>query len=239
MGKLMLKFGDRVLKEVPISTTPVTIGRALDSDIHIDNQAVSHHHARIYAEQGQLMLEDLDSANGVFLNSSRVKKESLRSGDTILVGKHVIIVDQEHDVAIFDKTRKIVTPRLDETFVVGVKKHPDGMGSGRAAAESPGPARTRVPSLVVVRGKTDQREYLLAVKLLVIGKSPMASVRMRGWFAPQVAAQINKRPDGYYLTATTKRPPKVNGEPITRTTRLNDGDRIELKGLLLEFVDRD
>ena len=67
----------------------------------------------------------------------------------------------------------------------------------------------------------------------------MASVRMRGWFAPQLAAQVNKRPDGYYLTATTKRLPKVNGEPIQRRTLLKDGDKIELRGLVLEFVDRD
>jgi pSer/pThr/pTyr-binding forkhead associated (FHA) protein len=238
MGKLMLKFGDRVLKEVAIGTKPVVIGRSLDSDIQIDNLAVSHHHARIYADQGHLMVEDLDSANGVFLNSVRITKECLHSGDNIAVGKHVIVVDEQRDVAIFDRTPKIVTPRLQEAGGVGVKRDGD-TGRGEASAESPASTRTRVPSLVVLRGKTNQKEYLLSAKLVVIGKSPMASVRMRGWFAPQLAAQVNKRPDGYYLTATTKRLPKVNGEPIQHRTRLNDGDKIELRGLVLEFVDRD
>ena len=232
MGKLTLKFEDRILKEVPIGAKPVTIGRALDSDIQIDNLAVSHHHARVYADQGQLMVEDLDSANGVYLNSNRVKKEPLRSGDTILVGKHAIIVDQEHDVAIFGKTQKVVTPRLQETFVVGG-------GRRTAGTEGAEPVQARVPRLVVLRGKSDQKEYSLSVKLVVIEKSPMATLRMRGWFAPQVAAQVNKRQDGYYLAATTKRLPKVNGQPIQRATRLHDGDKIELRGLLLEFVDRD
>ena len=244
MGKLTLKFGDRILQEVPISATPITIGRALDSDIAIDNQAVSHHHARIFTQNGQLMIEDLGSANGVIVNDVRVTTECLRSGDVILVGKHAIVVDQERDVAIFGTTRKISAPRLQETVVVGFKRQSGALGqAGAALLDAPpaisAPAHTRVPSLMVVSGKSDQTEYLLAVKLLVIGKSPMATIRLRGWFAPQVAAQINKRADGYYLTGVTRRPPKVNGQRIDRMVRLNDGDRIELRGLVLEFVDRD
>jgi predicted component of type VI protein secretion system len=241
MGKLTLKFGERILQEVPISAAPITVGRALDSDIQIDNPAVSHHHARIDLKDGRLVVEDLGSANGVLLNGSPVAKEGLRSGDAILIGKHVILVDQERDVAVFGKTRKVVAPRLQETFVVGVRKHGGAAGQASAVAEVPAPvpAGTRVPSLVVVRGKADQSEYVLSFKLAVIGKSPMATVRMRGWFAPDVAAQINRREDGYYLTGATKRPPKLNGQPVSRMTRLSDGDRIELKGLVLEFVDRD
>src|SRR3954467_8961552 len=74
MGKLTLKFGERILKEVPIGERPITIGRALDSDLQIDNLAVSHHHARIVSDQGQLLIEDLNSANGVLLTNAGVKR---------------------------------------------------------------------------------------------------------------------------------------------------------------------
>jgi pSer/pThr/pTyr-binding forkhead associated (FHA) protein len=241
MGKLTLKFGDRILREVPLGDSPITIGRALDSDITIDNPVASHNHARIYYEDQQLVIEDLGSANGTTINGRPVTKEALKNGDNITIGKHTIVVDEKRDVAIFDKTRKITAPRLQETFVVGTKKR-GGAAAAAAAVEdvpAPAPTRTRVPSLVVVRGKTDQSEYLLSVKLTVIGKSPMATIRMRGWFAPEVAAQINRRADGYYLFGGGGRAPKLNGEPVTRVVRLNDGDRIELRKLTLEFVDRD
>jgi predicted component of type VI protein secretion system len=238
MGKLVLKFEGRILKEVAISGSPVTIGRAPDNDIHINNLAVSNYHARIFPEGERLMVEDLESVNGVFINDRRVKKGPLTSGDTILVGKHIIVVDEKHDVAIFDRTRKVVAPKVDETFVLGITKRPDAP-TGKAGEGTSEPAPTRVPSLIVVKGRTDQREYMLSVKLLVIGKSPMATVRMRGWFAPHAAAQINKRQDGYYITGTSKRPPKVNGEPITRSTKLKDGDLIALRGLVLRFDDHD
>ena len=238
MGKLVLKFDGRVLKEVPISSSPVTIGRAPDNDIHINNLAVSNYHARIYPEGERLMVEDLESVNGVFINDRRVKKGPLASGDTILVGKHTIVVDEKHDVAIFDRIKKFTAPKVEETFVLGITKRQELL-PGKAGEESSEPAHTRVPSLVVVKGKTDQKEYVLSIKLMVIGKSPMATIRMRGWFAPAAAAQINKRADGCYITGISKRPPKVNGEPVKRPTKLNDGDLIALRGLVLRFDDHD
>ncbi|HEY7680308.1 MAG TPA: FHA domain-containing protein, partial [Terriglobia bacterium] len=64
MPKLVLKFEAAVLKEVPIGAQPVSIGRAPDNDIQIDNLAVSSHHAKVYSEEGRLVVEDLNSLNG-------------------------------------------------------------------------------------------------------------------------------------------------------------------------------
>jgi hypothetical protein len=98
--------------------------------------------------------------------------------------------------------------------------------------------RARVASLVVLAGKTDQPEYLLSGKLTVIGKSEMATVRLRGWFKPKVAAQINKRDDGYYIGPADKTP-TVNGSAIHGPTKLNDGDTIEVAGVKLNFTFKD
>ena len=68
MSRLLLKFESATLKEVPLGTRPVTIGRAPDNDIQIDNLAVSNYHARVYVEAGSLVVEDLNSLNGSFLN---------------------------------------------------------------------------------------------------------------------------------------------------------------------------
>lgn len=99
------------------------------------------------------------------------------------------------------------------------------------------PDRLRVPTLTVLRGRTSQKEYQLAGKLTVIGSSSMATVRLRGWFAPSVAAQINKHEDGYYL-GRGDRVPKINGVEIGGPTKLNDGDVIEVGRVRLTFVYR-
>src|ERR1700724_1016510 len=66
-------FEDKLVKEVPIGSRPVGIGRSPDNDLPVDNLAVSNYHARVYAEAGRLVVEDLDSLNGTFVNDLRVE----------------------------------------------------------------------------------------------------------------------------------------------------------------------
>ena len=66
----------------------------------------------------------------------------------------------------------------------------------------------------------------------------MATVKVKGWFKPQMAAQINQRDDGYFLGPGDK-VPSVNGRPIAGPTRLNDGDVIEVSGVRLNFIFRE
>ena len=241
MSRLVLKFEGAVLKEVPLGTRPVTIGRAPDNDVPIDNLAVSNYHARVYVEAGSLVIEDLGSLNGSFLNDIRVERAMLKDGDAILIGKHQIFVDQTHDVALTaDALRRAPAPRVNETMVLDTRVRREMLEQAAAAGERSqlSPERLLVPTLTVLRGRTDQKEYRLAGKLTVIGHSEMATVRLRGWFTPNIAAQINKHEDGYYL-GRGDRVPKLNGVEIDGLTKLNDGDMIEVGRVRLNFLYRE
>ncbi len=241
MSRLVLKFESSSLKEVPLGTRPVTIGRAPDNDIQIDNLAVSNYHARVYVEAGSLVVEDLNSLNGSFLNDIRVERAMLKDGDTILIGKHEILVDQTHDAALpLDGWRKAPAPRVNETMILDTHERRKLLDMAVAAGERSqlSPERLLVPTLTVLRGRTDQKEYRIAGKLTVIGHSKMATVRLRGWFTPAIAAQINKHEDGYYL-GRGDRVPKINGVSIHGLTKLNDGDVIEVGRVRLNFLYRE
>lgn len=241
MARLVLKFENVMLKEVPLGTRPVTIGRAPDNDIQIDNLAVSNYHARVYSEAGSLVIEDLNSLNGSYLNDIRVERAMLKDGDTIVIGKHQIQVDRIHDAAVpLDGWRKAPVPRVNETMILDTKERRKMFEQAAAAGERSqlSPERLRVPTITVMRGRTDQKEYRLVGKLTVIGHSKMATVRLRGWFTPEVAAQINKHEDGYYL-GRGDRIPKVNGVEIQGLTKLNDGDVIEVGRVQLNFLFRE
>ncbi|HEX4642483.1 MAG TPA: FHA domain-containing protein [Candidatus Acidoferrales bacterium] len=241
MSRLVLKFERSALKEVPLGTRPVTIGRAPDNDIQIDNLAVSNYHARVYVEAGSLVVEDLNSLNGSFLNDIRVERAMLKDGDAILIGKHQILVDQANDAAQpQDGFRKAPAPRMNETMILDTHERRKLLDLAAAAGERSqlSPERMRVPTLTVLRGRTDQKEYRIAGKLTVIGHSEMATVRLRGWFTPEVAAQINKHEDGFYL-GRGDRIPKINGISIQGLTKLNDGDLIEVGSVRLNFRYRD
>jgi pSer/pThr/pTyr-binding forkhead associated (FHA) protein len=241
MAKLSLMFEDKLVKEVPVGSRPVGIGRSPDNDLPVDNLAVSNYHARVYFEAGRLVVEDLDSLNGTFVNDLRVERATLHDGDSIWVGKHHIKVDASGDAPVsWDSGRKASAPRINETMVLDTKQRRDMLQQAAAMGERTqfAAGRLKVPTLVVLSGSTDQKEYVVTNKLTLIGKSKMATVRLKGWFKPQLAAQVNQRDDGYYVGPGDK-VPTVNGTPIPGPLRLNDGDVIEVCGVRINFVFRD
>src|SRR5262249_57636570 len=108
----------------------------------------------------------------------------------------------------------------------------------RGEANKSGSGSKKGPKTEVPSEKTASKEYILTNKLTTIGKSPMATVRLKGWFKPQMAAQISQRDDGYYIGPGDK-VPAVNGTPIPGPTRLNDGDLIEISGVRMNFIFRE
>ena len=241
MAKLSLMFEDKLVKEVSIGGRPVGIGRSPDNDLPVDNLAVSNYHARVYFEAGRLVVEDLASLNGTFVNELRIERATLHDGDSIWVGKHHIKVDASGEAApAGDSGKKAAAPRINETMVLDTKARRDMLQQAAAMGERSQFAvgRLRMPTLVVLSGSTDQKEYVVTNKLTVIGKSKMATIRLQGWFKPQLAAQINQRDDGYYVGPGDK-VPTVNGTKIIGPVRLNDGDLIEVCGVRMNFIFRD
>jgi pSer/pThr/pTyr-binding forkhead associated (FHA) protein len=242
MPCFIVKFEGSVLQKVPMNGGPITIGRGPDNSIAIDNLAVSSHHAEIKSEQGHLVIEDLNSLNGTFVNSQRVKRSALKHGDVVLIGKHAIHVDEtagaESPASVNRPPAPAkITKSVEETFILDTEKRRKLMQEMAAAGERSQitPSRVRVATLLRVKGPIDQAEYALTGKLTVLGNSEMATVRFRGWFKPKMAAQINRRDDGYYL-GRGDRVPTINGTPIGAPTLLSDGDLIEVCGVQLKFT---
>jgi pSer/pThr/pTyr-binding forkhead associated (FHA) protein len=244
MSKLVLKFENAVLQEVAVEEREVSIGRSPDNAVVIDNPAVSHYHARVFSEEGRLMLEDFGSLNGTFVNGQRVKMVGLKPGDSVTIGKHTIVVTDSAEVRaqrLNAGDSKSAAPKINETVMLDTKERREFLQKVASTGESAqvAPGRLKVPTVIVKKGKTDRCEYTLTDKLTVIGKSAMATVKLKGWFAPKAAAQINRRDDNAYYIGAADKVPAVNGEPITRPVKLSPGDVIAVSGVELEFVFRD
>jgi pSer/pThr/pTyr-binding forkhead associated (FHA) protein len=244
MAKLVLKFENSVLTEMPVGAKEVSIGRSPDNGLVIDNPAVSHYHARVFNEEGRLMLEDFGSLNGTFVNGQRVKMVTLKPGDSVAIGKHTIVVTESREATDpFWKggIPKAPAPKINETVMLDTKERREFLQKVAAVGESSqvAPARVKIATLVVRAGKTDKPEYTLSDKLTVVGKSSMATVKLKGWFAPKAALQINRREDNCYYIGAADRVPTVNGQPVIHPTKLSQGDIIEVAGIRLEFLYRD
>lgn len=68
-------------------TDEINIGRSSDNDIVIAENFVSHHHARIFFQGNQYIIEDLGSINHTYLNNQVLQgKTYLRTGDLVRIG---------------------------------------------------------------------------------------------------------------------------------------------------------
>jgi putative nucleotidyltransferase with HDIG domain len=68
----------------------VTVGRVTQCEIHIDDQAVSRRHCTLAVRGSELLIIDLDSANGTFLNERPIESGTARPGDLIRVGSTIL-----------------------------------------------------------------------------------------------------------------------------------------------------
>jgi len=240
MPVLRLCFGDTVLKEVGIELNTVTIGRAPKGDIFIDNPAVSFHHARVFSEAGIYYVEDLGSLNGTFLNGARVTKAPLTHGDVLTVGKHSVRFSLDRPGVKVPAPAPKAEPeddaaKLTGTMVLDTKMRrqlQEAFDHGRTAYASAQAAR--VGKLTVLKGKTGEKEYLLTSGTSMIGKSDQCSVRLKGWFAPKIAAMITKQRETYHLSPTAKNV-SVNGLPLTAKVELQEGDLVGVGRVQMQF----
>ena len=78
--------------EVEISDV-IVLGRSDEADVVLDDPYASDFHMRLVAQENALMLHDLGSTNGTYVNGRRITAPTeLRRGDNIQVGKTVMEV---------------------------------------------------------------------------------------------------------------------------------------------------
>jgi len=86
--KLVVTEGPLAGTEVPLDGAQVTIGRAPDSTIVIDDDYASSRHARVYSSEGTWVVEDLGSTNGTWIERTRITTPTvLPVGAPLRVGR--------------------------------------------------------------------------------------------------------------------------------------------------------
>jgi len=76
---------DRATFRLP-SGSVKTIGRSTGAEFILDAPLVSRLHCQLSATDEAIQVKDLDSTNGTFVNGTRIRSATLRSGDVLKVG---------------------------------------------------------------------------------------------------------------------------------------------------------
>jgi pSer/pThr/pTyr-binding forkhead associated (FHA) protein len=89
--KLVVVQGERAGTVIDLTGVPITIGRANDATLVVTDDYASTRHARIYAQDGQWIVEDLGSTNGTYLGRTKVSRPMpVPPGVPVRIGKTVI-----------------------------------------------------------------------------------------------------------------------------------------------------
>jgi pSer/pThr/pTyr-binding forkhead associated (FHA) protein len=104
----------------------VVLGREKTADIQVGDVGTSREHAKVFSQDGDWFVIDLNSRNGTSVNGSRISRTRLAHGDVISIGK--------------------VSLRFDAPEAVRAEAPPAAAPRGAAAAASAAPSAPRGPS---------------------------------------------------------------------------------------------
>ena len=121
--RLKILHGSNAGKEIKIPLPKCVIGRGDDCHLRPQSDAVSRHHCAIIATDNEVVVRDLSSRNGTFVNGERVGEEAvLLSGDILRVGP------LEFEMLIEQTAAKIKRPKVSD-IKEAVARTAEGGGS--------------------------------------------------------------------------------------------------------------
>jgi pSer/pThr/pTyr-binding forkhead associated (FHA) protein len=94
-SKLVVIEGPLIGTIVPLGNIQITVGRAPDSTLVIDDDYASSRHARIYPSEGSWVVEDLGSTNGTWIDRTRITSPTvLPVGAPLRVGRTTLQIQR-------------------------------------------------------------------------------------------------------------------------------------------------
>ena len=224
MSKLTLSFKGTVLRVFPVLKGSMLIGNDPKCKLHIDSLAIQPQHARLDTQGDTSVLVDLDTKAGTFINSVPIKKQMLKDGDVIRVGKHLLTYHYE---SVPELTEEL-DPEID-TVQLEL--------AAEASPELTKPERsTATPTVNADDGK--RLAWLQIMNGQNLGKTISLNRSMTNLGKPGVAtAVITRRTDGYFLSHLEgDKPPLVNNKPIgTHSYKFIDGDTVQIGNIKMQF----
>lgn len=217
---LMLFLGERELKRVALSSGQMSIGRDPSNNIVIDNLSVSRKHAVVSFIDGKCIIEDLESANGTFVDGKRIEKQfELKDGQEAVIGKHAV-----RFIARAVRQEKIPgAGGLDQTIFM------------RMPAISM-PSSQKEPILTVGGQSVPIKQTPFS-----IGADPTCDLPLQGKGIKPQHAQIKQDAGGQLwisheagVLSTTR----INGQKV-KVAPLRSGDLLQLGSVLVRFHMRD
>jgi pSer/pThr/pTyr-binding forkhead associated (FHA) protein len=206
MYKLVISDDEGHTTVVPLLRDEITIGREEGNTIRLTERNVSRSHARIVKHNGDYVIEDLGSYNGIILNGSRIDtKAELSTGDQLAIGDYDLAFQAE------------VAPTAN-------------------TVPSPQPASEPPPRLVVLGHPAAGAEFSLTKPALRIGRDERLDIWINHKSISHEHAEIQVKDGTVMVyDLESANGVRVNGVTVTRAV-LEAGDVLELGQVRFRFL---
>jgi general secretion pathway protein A len=114
VGRVLLACEGKTVMERALRPGRLVIGRTPDNDIQIDSKFISRHHCQIVTQPDSCVIEDLNSTNGIYVKSKRVRRHNLNDGDVVQVGQHEVMYIDERASRVRGSGDHIETEIIDK-----------------------------------------------------------------------------------------------------------------------------
>ena len=209
MPKITVMMDGALVNEITLTNEKTTLGRRPYNDVVLDNLTVSGEHAVLHMVGGRVTEEDLHSTNGTYLGGKAVKREDLRSGDVLEMGKYRIKFESAPAGEAYDKAM-LYKPAAATPI---------------APATTP-PSSELHGSIKVLTGPAAGREMAITKVVTTIGKPGVS-----------VAAITQRRHNFFAHHVEGNDRMTINGETVSEEPCvLHHGDRIMLAGTEMQFL---
>ncbi len=88
---LLVMAGTNLGEMIKVGAEPMVLGRSRQAGLRLLDEGVSREHARLDRSGADLLIHDLSSRNGTFVNGERIDRRVLTEGDRIQLGRHAIL----------------------------------------------------------------------------------------------------------------------------------------------------
>jgi pSer/pThr/pTyr-binding forkhead associated (FHA) protein len=134
-GILRVTTPDGQVREYPIESVSMTLGRSLDNGITVDHVSVSRRHAHLKIEDGKLQVQDIGSATGTFVGSQRVSTTefvTVDEGQVMRFGDCEARFLTESDAPAGTATSSVTGPEGQPTIAVSLASPSQPINPGSA-----------------------------------------------------------------------------------------------------------
>jgi pSer/pThr/pTyr-binding forkhead associated (FHA) protein len=222
MDEWALILNDRIIKRFYIDEgQTLTIGRGKESDIVVENTAISRQHCSLELKSGTYYVTDLYSLNGTKVNGKKVVSAvPIKKTDLIEVSKFTL---QPTESILAEQTAESysISPDdgLDQTIFVAAKTKPQ--------------SRSGQLRLKVIAGNATPRTLTLAGKNSVkVGKDSSCNIVISGLFLGKTQFFLTRSMSNFSIIPLgSLRKTYLNGKKVSKETKIKPGDEIKTGGI--------